>query len=224
VKHKLPKLPYGYADLEPHIDARTMLVHHSQHHAAYVAKLNSALSGLPELHSYTAAQLLQHLDEVPETVRDDVKHNAGGHLNHSQLWRAMTPSGGGVPGGLLGDAITRDFGDFESFKTAFEAAGAALFGSGWVWLARVQVDGGKLQIYTTTGHDNPIMRGHFPILVNDVWEHAYYLKHENRRAAYLHAWWVVVNWAEASKRYERSDHAAEHNWEDEGGSLLAIAA
>jgi len=224
MKHKLPPLPYGYADLEPHMDSRTLLLHHSQHHAAYVAKLNSALSDLPELHEYTAAWLLKHLDRIPEAKRLEVQQNAGGHLNHSQFWRAMTPNGSGAPEGLLADAIAHDFGDLEKFKAAFEAAGMSVFGSGWVWLARAQADGGKLRIYTTDGHDNPIMRGHFPILMNDVWEHAYYLKHENRRAAYLHSWWVVVNWAEAAARFERSDHTAEKDWEDEGGNLLAVAA
>ena len=135
----------------------------------------------------------------------------------------MSPKGGGAPTGLLGDAIKRDFGSFEQFKTQFEEAGAKLFGSGWVWLARVQKDGGKLQVYTTSGHDNPLMQSHFPLLVNDVWEHAYYLKHENRRPDYLNGWWAVANWEDAARRFELSDHTAEQEWEDEGGMTLETA-
>jgi len=222
--HTLPTLPYAADALEPHIDALTMQLHHGKHHAGYVDNLNKALAAYPQLQNTTAAWLLQNLDELPSAIRKVVRQNAGGHMNHSQFWRAMTPNGGGVPGDGLAEAITRDFGGIDSFKTAFEAAGMAVFGSGWVWLVREQRDGGMLKIITTKGHDNPITQGHFPLLVNDVWEHAYYLKHHNRRADYLREWWVIVNWAEAARRYERSDGAAVRDWEDEGGQVLAAKA
>ena len=220
-RHLLPALPYDHAALEPHIDARTMTLHHDKHHASYVESLNSALEKHPELRERTAIWLLLNLSKVPEPARTAVRNNAGGHVNHSLFWRAMSPAGGGLPTAPLADAIKRDFGSFEQFKALFDEAGAKLFGSGWVWLARVQKDGGKLQVYTTSGHDNPLMQGHFPLLVNDVWEHAYYLKHENRRPDYLNAWWAVANWEEAAHRFELSDHAAEQDWEDEGGLVLA---
>jgi len=204
-KHLLSPLPYDYAALEPHIDAHTMMLHHDKHHAAYVASLNTALEKFPELHKRTALWLLLNLSKVPEAIRTAVHNNAGGHVNHSLLWRVMSPKGGGVPKGALADAIARDFGSVEQFKTRFAEAGAKLFGSGWVWLAREQKDGGRLQVYTTSGHDNPLMQGHFPLLVNDVWEHAYYLQYENRRADYLNGWWPVVNWEEVARRFERSD-------------------
>ncbi len=204
-KHLLSPLPYDYAALEPHIDAHTMMLHHDKHHAAYVASLNTALEKFPELHKRTALWLLLNLSKVPEAIRPAVHNNAGGHVNHSLLWRVMSPKGGGVPKGALADAIARDFGSVEQFKTRFAEAGAKLFGSGWVWLAREQKDGGRLQVYTTSGHDNPLMQGHFPLLVNDVWEHAYYLQYENRRADYLNGWWPVVNWEEVARRFERSD-------------------
>jgi len=224
LKHLLPPLPYDYAALEPHIDAHTMTLHHDQHHASYVANLNSALEQFPELHKRTAFWLLLNLSKVPEKMRAAVRQNAGGHVNHSLFWRAMSPTGDGAPTGLIADAIKRDFGGFEAFKARFDDAGAKLFGSGWVWLARAQQDGGRLQVYTTSGHDNPLMQGHFPILVNDVWEHAYYLKHENRRGDYLKGWWPVVNWEEAARRFERSDRSAERDWEGEGGLVAAPAA
>jgi len=220
VKHLLPPLPYGPAALEPHIDARTMMLHHDKHHASYVANLNSALEEFPALQERTAIWLLLNLGKLPEKIRMAVRHNAGGHVNHSLFWRAMSPTGGGAPTGRLADAIERDFGGLAQFKARFDDAGVKLFGSGWVWLARAQQDGGRLEVYTTSGHDHPMMQGHFPLLVNDVWEHAYYLKHENRRAEYLHGWWSVVNWQEAAARFERSDHGAEDNWESEGGALL----
>lgn len=221
MKHVLPPLPYEPAALEPHIDARTMTLHHDKHHAIYVANLNAALEKFPELHERSASWLLQNLAKVPEAARTAVRNNAGGHANHSLFWRAMSPAGGGAPTGLLADAIKRDFGGFEQFKAQFAEAGSKLFGSGWVWLARVQKDGGKLQVYTTSGHDHPLMQGHLPLLVNDVWEHAYYLKYENRRADYLKAWWAIANWEEAARRFELSDHSAEQEWEDEGGLVLA---
>ena len=221
MKHVLPPLPYDYAALEPHIDAHTMTLHHDKHHAGYVANLNSALEKSPELRERSASWLLLNIAKVPEATRTAVRNNAGGHLNHSLFWRIMSPAGGGEPGGPLADAIKRDFGSFQQFKAQFVEAGSKLFGSGWVWLARVQKDGGKLQVYTTAGHDNPLMQGHFPLLVNDVWEHAYYLKHENRRPDYLNAWWAVANWEEAGRRFELSDHSAEQEWEDEGGLVVA---
>ena len=221
MKHLLPPLPYEHAALEPHIDAHTMMLHHDKHHAAYVAGLNSALEKFPELQERTAVALLLNLSKVPEKMRAAVRQNAGGHVNHSLFWRAMSPTGDRSPKGLLADAIKRDFGGFEQFKTRFDDAGVKLFGSGWVWLARTQRDGGKLEICTTSGHDNPLMQGRFPLLVNDVWEHAYYLKHENRRADYLKGWWPVVDWKEAARRFERSDHSAERDLEGEGG-LVAV--
>jgi len=222
-RHLLPALPYGHASLEPHIDARTMTLHHDKHHASYVENLNSALEKYPELRERTAIWLLLNLSKIPEEARTAVRNNAGGHVNHSMLWRAMSPTGGGAPSGPLADAIKRDFGGLEKFKARFDEAGEKLFGSGWVWLARTQQDGGKLEVCTTSGHGNPLMQGHFPLLVNDVWEHAYYLKHENRRADYLKGWWSVVNWQEAARRYERSDHSAEQRWEADGGHLLKAA-
>jgi len=220
MKHLLPALPYDAAALEPHIDVRTMLLHHGQHHASYVANLNSALEESPELHERSALWLLLNLAKLPQKIRTAVRNNAGGHVNHSLFWRAMSPAGGGAPAGPLADAIKRDFGGLEQLKARFDEAGGKLFGSGWVWLARTQRDGGVLEVYTTSGHDNPLMQVHFPILLNDVWEHAYYLKHENRRADYLKGWWAVVNWPEAARRFERSDHSVERDWEAEGGSLL----
>jgi superoxide dismutase, Fe-Mn family len=219
MRHTLPALPYYHASLEPHIDARTMTLHHDMHHATHVANLNSALQEFPELRERTALWLLLNLDEVPQKIRATVRTNAGGHVNHSLLWRAMSPAGGGMPVGALADAINRDFGSFEQFVARFVEAGMALSGSGWVWLVRTQQDGGRLQVGTTNGHDSPLMHGHYPILVNDVWEHAYYLRHENRRENYLQSWWRVVNWKEASRRFERSDHVPEHVWEGEGESI-----
>jgi Fe-Mn family superoxide dismutase len=224
MKHLLPPLPYDLAALEPHIDARTMMLHHDKHHASYVANLNSALEDYPELQKRTASWLLLNLGEVPENILTAVRHNAGGHVNHSLFWRAMSPTGDGAPTRLFADAIRRDFGGFALFKALFDEAGAQLFGSGWVWLVRTQQDGGKLAVTTTSGHDNPLTQGCFPLLVNDVWEHAYYLKHENRRADYLKGWWPVVNWEEAASRFERSDHRAEDDWENEGGALLEATA
>jgi len=219
-RHLLPALPYSHAALEPHIDTQTMTLHHDMHHASYVTNLNAALERYPELHQRSALWLLLNLSKVPQKIRTAVRNNAGGHVNHSLYWRAMTPAAGGAPVGPLADAIERDFGGFEQFKFQFTETGGTLFGSGWVWLARSQQDGGKLRVYTTSGHDNPLMQGHFPILVNDVWEHAYYLKHGNRRGDYLQDWWAVVDWEEAAIRFETSDQFALQEWEDEGGLVL----
>jgi len=197
--HTLPPLPYPSNALEPHIDAQTMEIHHGKHHNAYVTNLNAALEKAPELADKSLEDLLRNLNSVPEAVRTAVRNNAGGHWNHSQFWKTMGPNGGGGPTGKLADAITSAFGDFEKFKEAFNAAGAGRFGSGWVWLVN---DGGKLAITSTPNQDNPLMDGKAPpILGNDVWEHAYYLKYQNRRPDYLKAWWSTVNWEEVGKRF-----------------------
>ena len=197
--HTLPPLPYPSNALEPHIDAQTMEIHHGKHHNAYVTNLNAALEKAPELADKSLEELLRNLNSVPEAVRTAVRNNAGGHWNHSQFWKTMGPNGGGGPTGKLADAITSAFGDFEKFKEAFNAAGAGRFGSGWVWLVN---DGGKLAITSTPNQDNPLMDGKAPpILGNDVWEHAYYLKYQNRRPDYLKAWWSTVNWEEVGKRF-----------------------
>jgi len=208
-KHHLPALPYPHAALEPYIDARTMQLHHGEHHARYVAELNGALAPFPDLRSKSALWLLLNRRKLPAEIRVAVHASAGGHVNHGLLWQAMSPTGGGVPLGPLGDAIARDFGSFNQFKARFDEAGAGLRGSGWVWLARALEKGGGLEVLTTQGHDHPLMHGRFPLLVNDLWEHAYYLKHENRRSEYLAGWWPVVNWPEAARRYERSEHSTD---------------
>jgi Fe-Mn family superoxide dismutase len=218
----LPPLPYEHAALEPIIDARTMMLHHDRHHASYVEKLNAALEPFPELQEHTATWLLLNLIKVPKAIRTAVRHNAGGHVNHSLFWRAMAPAGGDAPTGPLADAIARDFGSVEEMKTRFAEVGEQRFGSGWVWLARTQLDGGRLQVFGTSGHENPLLQDRYPILVNDVWEHAYYLRYESRRADYLRSWWTVVNWEEAARRYESSDHSGRAKWETEGGRLLAL--
>jgi len=220
MKHELPALPYDSAALEPHVDARTMQIHHEKHHASYVDKLNTALEKHPDLQDRSPAWLLLNLEEVPENIRTAVRNNAGGHLNHCIYWRAMSPkAGGGVPKGPLAEAINRDFGSFEKFKTKFDDAGGKVFGSGWVWLVR---DGtGKLAITTTQGHDNPIMEGKFPIVLNDLWEHAYYLKHQNKRPEFLEGWWLVANWQEASRRFEYAENSDDLEWAEEGGTPVS---
>lgn len=210
MKHLLPPLAYDFSALEPHIDARTMHLHHSVHHAGYVRALNLAMSGAPALlQEKTAGWLLLNPGKVPADIRTAVHNNAGGHVNHSLLWRAMSPDGGGAPSGRVAQAIEHAFGSFEKFKAEFVEAGSSLFGSGWVWLVRGHDPDDKLQVLTTTGHDNPLAQGYSPLLVNDVWEHAYYLRHENRRAEYLKGWWPLVNWKEAARRYERAQHPLE---------------
>jgi superoxide dismutase, Fe-Mn family len=197
--HTLPPLPYPTNALEPHIDAQTMEIHHGKHHNAYVTNLNAALEKAPELASKSLEDLLKNLNAVPEAVRTAVRNNAGGHWNHSQFWQTMGPNGGGAPTGKLAEAINASFGDFEKFKEQFNAAGVGRFGSGWVWLVK---EGGKLAITSTPNQDNPLMEGKpAPILGNDVWEHAYYLKYQNRRPDYLKAWWNTVNWSEVGKRF-----------------------
>lgn len=212
--HQLPLLSYDFAALEPCIDARTMRLHFAQHHASYVKALNQTLQSAPALlHDKPADWLLLNPEKIPETIRTTVRNNAGGHLNHSLLWRAMSPAGAGgggsTPSGPLADAIDESFGSFEKFKAQFEEAGSKQFGSGWVWLVSAPDGAAKLQVMTTSGHDNPIAEGYFPVLVNDVWEHAYYLQHENRRPDYLKGWWPVVNWTEAALRFARSPMLAE---------------
>ena len=190
--YELSDLPYGYDALEPSVDTRTMLVHHDKHHQAYVNNLNKALEGYEELQEKSTIELLLDLDEVPEDIRTAVRNNAGGHANHTMFWQCMSPQGGGEPDGGLANAIEESFGSFGAFQTAFNKAAATYFGSGWIWLC-VDTEG-TLQITTTPGHDNPVVDGLMPLLVLDVWEHAYYLKYENRRADFIAAWWNVVDW------------------------------
>ncbi len=196
---KLPPLPYAYKALEPHIDARTMQFHHDKHHAAYVKNLNAALEKHPELKNKTVEELLRNLDAVPEDIRKVVRNNGGGHVNHSMFWQIMKPKGGGNPTGEIATAINKNFGSFAAFKKQFNEAGASRFGSGWAWLVRTK--DGKLEVTSTANQDSPLSEGKYPILGNDVWEHAYYLKYQNRRADYLQAWWNVVNWEEINKRF-----------------------
>lgn len=205
ILHALAPLPYDYSALEPTIDSQTLKLHHDKHHAGYVEKLNTALQHHPDLYVHTAQWLLCNLEQVPQEIREAVHHNAGGHVNHSFFWQMMSHNGGGSPTGDLAAALKQDFGGFDEFKAAFEAAGEALFGSGWVWLVREQASAGRLKIMTTAGHDNPLMQGFTPLLVNDVWEHAYYLKYENRRADYLQAWWSIVYWDGVASRFEHPE-------------------
>ncbi|MEO6209297.1 MAG: superoxide dismutase [Gemmatimonadaceae bacterium] len=196
----LPPLGYDYAALEPHIDARTMEIHHTKHHQAYVTNLNAAIEKAPELADKTLEWLLQNLSSVPEAVRNAVRNNGGGHWNHSFFWQIIGPKAGGDPVGAVGEAIQSSFGDFAKLKEQLNASGLARFGSGWAWV--VADKGGKLTIESSPNQDTPISEKKTPILGVDVWEHAYYLKYQNRRADYLAAWWNVVNWAEVYKRYE----------------------
>jgi Fe-Mn family superoxide dismutase len=198
VAYELPPLPYDYAALEPHIDEATMKLHHDKHHQTYVTNLNGAVEKYPELGSKSPEDLVKNLSTVPEDVRKVVQNNGGGHVNHTMFWQIMKPQGGGPAMGSIATQITADFGDFESFKKTFNETTAKQFGSGWGWL--VWKDG-KLAIVTTPNQDNPLSQGLYPILGNDVWEHAYYLKYQNRRPEYLAAWWNVVNWEEVNKRF-----------------------
>jgi Fe-Mn family superoxide dismutase len=199
--YELPPLPYDYAALEPHIDAETMKLHHDKHHQAYVTNLNGAVEKHPDLAKHSAEDLLRNLNSVPEDVRTVVRNNGGGHVNHSMFWTIMQPGGGGEPTGKIAEQIRKDFGDFATFKKQFNETTAKQFGSGWGWLIW---DGGKLAIVTTPNQDNPISQGKYPILGNDVWEHAYYLKYQNKRPDYLAAWWNTVNWNEINKRFEQA--------------------
>jgi Fe-Mn family superoxide dismutase len=195
--YEVPPLPYDYNALEPHIDEQTMRLHHDKHHQAYVDKANDALAGTP-LENKPIAEVIADLSAVPEDKRGAVRNNGGGHLNHSLFWESMSPNGGGAPDGDLGNAINDAFGSFDAFKEQFEAAGVARFGSGWAWLV---VDGGALKITSTPNQDSPVSDGQTPILGNDVWEHAYYLKYQNRRPEYLKAWWNVVDWGKVAERF-----------------------
>jgi len=199
--YEVPALAYDYSALEPYIDEATMKLHHDKHHQAYVTNLNAAIEKHPELGKHTPEDLLRSLDTLPDDVKGAIRNNGGGHVNHTMFWAIMKPEGGGEPTGAIGEQITKDFGSFEDFKKLFNETTAKQFGSGWGWLI---FDGGKLKIVTTANQDNPISQGKFPILGNDVWEHAYYLKYNNRRPEYLAAWWSVVNWDEVNTRFEQA--------------------
>jgi superoxide dismutase, Fe-Mn family len=200
-RHSLPKLPYDFAALEPHIDAQTMQIHHGKHHQAYITNLNNALAKHPELLDKTVEDLLRGINTVPEDIRTAVRNHGGGHHNHSLFWTVMAPAGkggGGEPSGKLADALKRTFGDFTKFKELFTNAATAQFGSGWAWLTLAN---GKLEISGRPNQDSPLMDSKVPVLGLDVWEHAYYLKYQNRRPEYITAWWNVVNWEEVARRY-----------------------
>jgi len=195
--HELPPLPYDYNALEPHIDEQTMRIHHDKHHAAYVAKLNGALEGHADLAAKSVDDLIADLASVPEAVRGAVRNNGGGHANHTMFWQIMAPGGGGAPTGKVADAIASAFGSYDGFKEKFAAAAATRFGSGWAWLID---DGNTLAVESTPNQDTPVMDGRKPILGIDVWEHAYYLKYQNRRPDYVAAWFDVINWDEVNRR------------------------
>jgi len=197
--HTLPPLPYAPEALEPHLDAQTMQIHHGKHHQAYVTNLNAAIEKAPELASWSIDDICRKITDVPEAVRTAVRNNGGGHWNHSLFWQLMAPHAGGEPTGALAEAIAKGFGSFATFKEQFQAAGMGRFGSGWAWL--VKGNDGALSIMSTPNQDNPLMDGKHALLGVDVWEHAYYLKYQNRRADYLGAFWNVVNWAEVAKRF-----------------------
>jgi Fe-Mn family superoxide dismutase len=197
--HTLPDLGYDFAALEPVIDARTMEIHHGKHHATYVAKLNEALSGHADLEKKPVEQLLREIDRVPEDIRTKVRNHGGGHANHTLFWKIMAPGARGAPQGDLGKAIADKFGSFDTFKQKFSDAAANQFGSGWGWLV---VDGtGNLDVYALPNQDSPLMKGHTPVLGLDVWEHAYYLKYQNKRPDYIKAWWDAVNWEAVGRNY-----------------------
>jgi Fe-Mn family superoxide dismutase len=199
MSHTLPALPYANDALEPHIDAQTMQIHHGKHHQAYVNNLNAAIEKAPELATWSLDDICRNIAKVPESVRGAVRNNGGGHWNHSMFWQVMAPKAGGEPGGGVGDGIKAAFGDFAKFRDLFKAAAVGRFGSGWAWL--IAGKDGKLTIESTPNQDNPLMDGKSAILGLDVWEHAYYLKYQNRRPDYVDAWWNVVNWAEVAKRH-----------------------
>ena len=200
--HELPALPYDYNALDPHLDEMTMRIHHDKHHAAYVTNLNKALESASDVQGMRVADLLMSLSKVPESVRQAVINNGGGHYNHSMFWTIMGPNGGGEPSGALANAIKAAFGDFAAFKEKLNNAGMTRFGSGWAWL--VMDKDSKLSVMSTANQDCPLSSGLKPIMGVDVWEHAYYLKYQNRRADYLAAWWNVVNWSEVAARYQKA--------------------
>lgn len=196
---ELPALPYAHNALEPVIDETTMHLHHEKHHAGYVNNLNAAIKDHADLAKLSLEDLLRGINsKVPEAIRTAVRNNAGGHSNHSMFWKIMKPGGGGTPQGALAQAIDKAFGNFDGFKAKFNEAGTKRFGSGWAWLV---LKGGKLEVLSTANQDSPIMDGYYPVMGNDVWEHAYYLKYQNRRGDYLNAWWNVLNWEEIGRRY-----------------------
>jgi len=196
--HEVPPLPYPFDALEPHIDARTMEIHHDKHHAAYVNNLNKALEGHADLQEKSVEELMRDIKKVPEDIRTAVRNNGGGHANHSLFWTIMSADGGGEPGGDLATAIKSTFGGFDEFKQKFSDAATKRFGSGWAWLG---VKGDELHVGSTPNQDSPLMEGHIPILGLDVWEHAYYLKYQNKRPDYIAAWWNVVNWDAVAQGY-----------------------
>lgn len=196
----VPPLPYAYEALEPHIDAQTMTLHHDKHHGAYVTNLNKALEGATEWQNKTIEEVIRGLNSIPENIRTAVRNNGGGHINHTMFWEIMTPGGSKQPTGELEKAITSTFGSFDAFKQQFNDAGLKRFGSGWVWLVRAK--DGKLSITSTANQDSPLIDGLHPVMGNDVWEHAYYLKYQNRRADYLEAWWNVCNWNKVAERFK----------------------
>lgn len=200
-KYELPDLPYDYNALEPHIDEETMRIHHDKHHGTYVSKLNAAVEGHEDLSQKSVEDLIANLDAVPENIRTAVRNNGGGHANHSLFWKIMSPNGGGQPSGELADAINQKFGSFDDFKEKFKTAAAGRFGSGWAWLV---VNNGELEIVDTPNQDNPVMDGKTPIFGVDVWEHAYYLKYQNRRPDYLEAFFNTVNWDQVEKNYKEA--------------------
>lgn len=199
--YTLMELPYAYDALEPHIDARTMEIHHTKHHQGYTNNLNAALEKFPEFEDHSVKQLLENLTSLPDEIRTAVRNNGGGFKNHNIFWKVMSPDGGGAPSGQLADAINDAFGSFESFKNAFSNAAATRFGSGWAWLCKTP--DGSLKVTSTPNQDNPYTDGLTPILGLDVWEHAYYLNYQNRRGDYISAWWNVVNWDEVARRFEK---------------------
>jgi superoxide dismutase, Fe-Mn family len=199
--YELPPLPYDYSALEPHIDTETMKLHHDKHHQAYITNLNAAIEKHPDLSKHIPEDLIRNLSNIPEDIRTAVRNNGGGHVNHTMFWAIMKPKGGGEPTGAIGEQIKKDFSSFEDFKKQFNETTAKQFGSGWGWLV---YEGNKLKIVTTANQDNPLSNGLYPILGNDVWEHAYYLKYQNRRPEYLAAWWNTVNWDEVNKRFEQA--------------------
>ncbi|MFM2314713.1 MAG: hypothetical protein RLZZ04_3989 [Cyanobacteriota bacterium] len=199
----LPPLPYGYDALEPYIDSQTMTIHHDKHHAKYIKNLNEAIALYPDLKGQSVEDLLLDLNSLPEDIMTIVRNNGGGHANHSMFWSIMTPEGQGEPTGEIAAAINQTFGDFATFQTAFNEAGAKQFGSGWAWL--VMNDQQELEVISTANQDSPLLENKYPILGNDVWEHAYYLKYQNKRDDYLDAWWNVVNWDEVNKRFQAAN-------------------
>lgn len=201
-KYKLPDLPYGYKDLEPYISEEIMMLHYGKHHAGYVNNLNGSIEKYPDFFDKSPEELLKNLNEIPEDIRTSVKNNGGGNVNHSIFWSIMGKNCGGEPKGKLAEAIDKEFGSFVDFQQKFNEEGLKRFGSGWVWL--VKTKDGKLQILSTANQDSPIGDGHTPVILNDVWEHAYYLQYKNLRADYLKAWWNVVNWDEAEKRFKQN--------------------